>query len=179
MQLSDARKQQGLRQTDVVIDLWRRGYRWMNQPALSKIEQCKLLPTPPLAEDLSKICNFPVSQFYGPHGLKIANIYGDRSRARQTPETVYKPTACVPMDIIGSREKLHEVLRRNGYKSYNDFAIKKIKQLYRLDARKQKSAPASVAAETDALKEVIHISCQVYHAEGGCQDVPDMPPHTV
>lgn len=176
MQLSDARKQQGLRQTDVVIDLWRRGYRWMNQPALSKIEQCKLLPTPPLAEDLSKICNFPVSQFYGPHGLKIANTYGVRSRARQTPETVYKPTACVPMDIIGSREKLHEVLHRNGYPSYNQFAIEKLAELYNEDARKQKSAPASVAAETDAVQKS---TPQVYHVEGGCQDVPDMPSHAV
>ena len=148
MQLSDARKQQGLRQTDVVIDLWRRGYRWMNQPALSKI------------------CNFPVSQFYGPHGLKIANTYGDRSRARQTPETVYKPTACVPMDIIGSREKLHEVLHRNGYPSYNQFAIEKLAELYNEDARKQKSAPASVAAETDAVQKS---TPQVYHVEGGCQ----------
>ena len=176
MQLSDARKQQGLRQTDVVIDLWRRGYHWMNQPALSKIEQCKLLPTPPLAEDLSKICNFPVSQFYGPHGLKIANTYEDRSRARQTPETVYKPTARVPMDIIGSREKLHEVLHRNGYSSLTAFICNRLRLLYRLDARKQKSAPASVAAETDAVQKS---TPQVYHVEGGCQDVPDMPSHTV
>lgn len=177
MQLKEARKQRGLRQSDVVIELWRRSYRWMNQPALSKIEQCKLLPTPPLAEDLSEICNFPVSQFYGPHGLKIANAYGVRDRAKQTPETVYKPTACVPMDIIGSREKLHEVLHRNGYSSLTAFICNRLRLLYRLDARKQKSAPASAATETDALNK--KSTPQVYHAEGGCQDVPDLPSHTV
>ena len=57
MQLSDARKQQGLRRSDVATELQAAGYPWMDTPAISKVERLQLLPIPPVAQEMCRIYN--------------------------------------------------------------------------------------------------------------------------
>lgn len=176
MQLSDARKQQGLRQSDVATELQAAGYPWMDTPAIIKVERLQLLPIPPVAQEMCRIYNIPINQIYGPHGLKYPFANDEKRRTGKTPDTVYKLTGGIPIEDIGDRETFRAMITACGYESISHWMRHNVRNLRRQYRRKQKSAPASVAAETDAVQKS---TPQVYHVEGGCQDVPDMPSHAV